>query len=975
MSLRLYLLGSPRIERDGRPVETDTRKAVALLAYLAVTGEYHSRESLAALLWPEMDDERARAGLRRTLSSLRSVVGDEVLYVTRDGLVLNPDSVWCDATLFLDITAAVHARTRAGEICVECVPEMETALALYRDHFMSGFSLRDSAGFDDWQLASAEQLRRTYSTALAWLVQMRSQTGELERALELARQWLAVDPLREDVHRWLMKLYAWSGAREAALLQYREAVRILDEELGVGPLPETTALHEAIQQGSLEPPAVMVQREAGSIPEPGSKGARVEPLPLIGRKSAWDNLLDLYSDVGTTGRLVAVVGEPGIGKTHLINKFLDHATRQGAATVAANCYEGESNLAYAPIAAALRALLGHPAAAERLSRTPGHWLAEALRLVPEMDVYLSESLPHPGPSAPGAQTRFFNGINEVFCHLLTGDRPGIFFLDDAHWADDASIDLLAYLSRRLAELPILLVLSWAEGSGSAAAAAGRLRRLLSEAQRSGMGRLIQLPRWRPSDVLQLVVEYESLRSDATGVTDRLYRETEGLPYFVVEYLAALSQAPDSWAMPQSVRDLLAGRLSGVDQTSLQILQTAAVIGRSFDYPTLLEASGRSEEEVVASLERLLAGSLIREVGGDGPSHDAAGEKPMGDLQYDFTHSQLRSLVYEDINLARRRLLHRRVAAVLQLRARGPQGEAFMSLIAAHFHLGGQDDMAADYFYRAGRHARNLFANREALEHFRTALALGHPDASGIHEAIGDLHTLLGEYQMALQAYESAAAQAPETDIGRLEHKLGHVYERRGNRELAESHYCAALDRYQLAGQASEQTRLTVDRSRVAYQSGRFDTSRSLAEKALAMAKRAGDTEAQAHAQNTLGILARQEGDTAAARAHLTHSLDLAEAAGATSVRVAALNNMARLLESEGQIDAALALLEEAITLCTREGDRHREAALYNHRADLLHRAGDEEASMVSLKQAVAIYAEIGIESGNWQPEIWKLTEW
>jgi tetratricopeptide (TPR) repeat protein len=91
--------------------------------------------------------------------------------------------------------------------------------------------------------------------------------------------------------------------------------------------------------------------------------------------------------------------------------------------------------------------------------------------------------------------------------------------------------------------------------------------------------------------------------------------------------------------------------------------------------------------------------------------------------------------------------------------------------------------------------------------------------------------------------------------------------------------------------------------------------------------------------------------------------------------VAALNNLARLHESEGRTGEALALLEQAIDLCMRQGDRHHQAALYNHRADLLHRAGREDEAMNSLKAAVAIYAEIGMESGDWQPEIWKITEW
>ncbi|MBX7253058.1 MAG: tetratricopeptide repeat protein, partial [Candidatus Promineofilum sp.] len=113
----------------------------------------------------------------------------------------------------------------------------------------------------------------------------------------------------------------------------------------------------------------------------------------------------------------------------------------------------------------------------------------------------------------------------------------------------------------------------------------------------------------------------------------------------------------------------------------------------------------------------------------------------------------------------------------------------------------------------------------------------------------------------------------------------------------------------------------------------------------------------------------------AARRHLEESLALAERAGATAVRVAALNNLARLRGAAGEIAAALELLELAIDLCARQGDRHREAALLNQRADWLHRAGREDEAMSNLKAAVAIYAEIGQESGGWQPEIWKLTEW
>lgn len=963
MTLRLFFLGPPRIERDGQQIEPDTRKAVALLAYLTVTGEYQTRDSLAALLWPEMDDEHARAALRRTLSSLRGVIGDAPLFVTRDGLGINPDSdLWCDVTEFERAVANIGRHAHAPNTpCPDCLAQLEAAVALYRDPFLSGFSLRDSAEFDDWQLAVVEQLRRSLTTALAWLVNSYSAAGHYAEAIGHARRWLAADPLREDAHRWLMQLHAWSGARDLALRQYREAVRVLDEELGVGPLPETTTLYEAIQENRLAPPAA---GGAAAIAEPAAAPAEspTPAPPLIGRESAWEALRRAYGDVTAAGRLVAVTGEPGIGKTRLVEAFLEWARGQGATTVAATCYEGEADLAYAPFAAALRALWRQPASTGRLAAVPARWLGEVARLAPELEDGI-----HPAPAGEsglaGAQARFFTAIGEVIGRLLSGavagqaSPPGVLFLDDAQWADAASLDLLAYLARRLGDLPLLLVVAWSE-----AGSAPRLRRLLTEAQRGGTGRTIALARWRPSDVLGLVAARAELSQQAAEITDRLYRETEGLPYFVVEYLNALAATPDSWTMPPSVRDLLAGRLAAVDQAELQLLQTAAAIGGSFDYSILWEASGRSEEEVVTGLERLLESGLIREAA-----------SANGDPRYDFSHHQMRSLVYEETNLARRRLLHRRVAGALQAQTRGARSDATASLIGQHYRLGGQDALAADFYRRAGDHARALYANREALGHYQTALALGHPAAAMLQEAVGDLYVLLGEYGAALRAYESAAAQTAPADLGRLEHKLGQLHERRGQWELADSHYCAALDHYRVEATASDLARLHGDRSRVTYRAGDLAGARTLAEQALELA--AGDAEAEAQAHNTLGILLRQAGEAAAARDHLERSLALAERAGKPAARVAALNNLARLRGAAGEIEAALALLEQAIALCARQGDRHHEAALLNHRADWLHRAGREDEAMHNLKAAVSIYAEIGMEAGDWQPEVWKLTEW
>jgi DNA-binding SARP family transcriptional activator/Flp pilus assembly protein TadD len=983
MGLSLTFLGPPRVEADGRAVELDTRKATALLAYLAVTGSYQRREALAALLWPEMDEDHGRAALRRTLSSLRAAVGDVYLNATRDGLSLNQETIACDVVAFERLAATARSHGHAGlSTCSDCLAALETAAGLYRDHFLAGFSLRDSAEFDDWQTAQTEYLRRELGNVLSALVAARTATGDYPAALAHAQRWLALDPLREEVHRALMQLHAWSGRRDAALRQYRAAVRILDEELGVEPLPETRALYEAIQEGRLPRPEAL--GPATGVPEADVPAAGVPaadahlPLPahpqtvaeslLIGRDDALEKLRAAYRESASGGRMAAIVGEAGIGKTHLVDAFLRQARAGGAHAVLAPCYEGEATLAFAPFTAALQALLRRQELASRLQTLPAYQQEEIARLLPELGI--GRAVAEAPPATPGAQARFFAAAAEVLCNLLAGPQPGILALDDVHWADAASIDLLAYIVRRQADLPMLVIVTWRDEPGDeAAAGAGRLRRLLAEAQRAGTGHLITLERWTAAEVAEaLTARTAGIERDG-ALAGRLYDETDGLPFFVTEYLALPPARAEGWTMPPTVRDLLLSRLDEVDQTGRQLLQTAAVIGRSFEYDTLREASGRSEDEVVAGLEALLARGLVREVAG------TPGDPGGGDLRYDFGHPQMRSLVYEDLHLARRRLLHRRVAAALQNRSRGPARDAGAALIGYHLRLGGQEPEAAVEYGHAGDFARCLYANREALEHYQTALALGHPDPAALYEHCGDIHTLLGQYSAALHAYESAAALAGDPAPARVEHKLGLVYERRGDWELAESHYAAARERWRVTGDTAALARLHGDWSRVVARAGDLPAAGSLAREALALAVTSNDAAAEAQAHNTLGILARQSGDLGAARDHLTHSLRLAEDRGDEGARVAALNNLARAQATGGNPEGALALIDHALEICARQGDRHHEAALRNHRADLLHQLGREDEALASLKAAVAIYAEIGLEAGDWQPEIWKLAEW
>ena len=682
--IELYLLGAPLLTLDSAPIQVDTRKAIALMAYLAVTGERHRRDALAALLWPDADQARARAALRRTLSTVKKALAGCGLRVDRETVVLDWDAdLWVDLVQFRSQKAEClgHAHGET-DVCDACLDPLQKALDLYRGDLLAGFTLRDSPAFDDWESTESESLRRDLADVLQRLAQRHSARGEFDRALAHTRRRLVLDLLDESVHRLLMQLYFWAGQRSAALNQYRECVRVLDRELGVAPLEETHALYQAIRsnQAPPSPVASAVAAQPGRVAaQPGklvhlpSAGALAVDYRLVGRSTEWATLLEIYASAGKSGRFVVVEGEAGIGKTRLVEEFLTHARARGAVTAVARCYRGQTDLAFAPFIELLGALVGPGRdSAGRLQAMPASWLGEASRLLPDL-VRPEGSGPGDRPlDSLGAQVRFFEAISQIVLTKCEGPAPAVIFFDDLHWADEASVDLLAYLVRRLHSQPLCIVATWRSED---VAVGHRLRLLLSECQRAGFAAALTPRRLNVRDVAELVkAASANLAQPHERLEERLHGWTDGLPFFVVEYLSTLIRGEaigrEEWPTPTTVKDLLITRLSTVDETGRQLVDTAAVIGRSFDLDILQEASGRGEDEVVASLEGLQQKRIVREV--------KAGEESWGLLRYDFQHEQLRALAYEGTSLARRKPPAPAAAPSVRVFG-GPECQAYCSI--------------------------------------------------------------------------------------------------------------------------------------------------------------------------------------------------------------------------------------------------------------------------------------------------------
>jgi DNA-binding SARP family transcriptional activator len=232
--IEVSLFGAPRVDRGGKAIEFETRKALAILAFLVVEGGRQARDRIATLLWPEADPERARGALRRTLSAIRTSEIGERLEADTAAVSLRHDGIGVDVLRFRELRAR---NDHSG------------AVAEYAGDFLAGFALRDAPEFEEWQTAQAGALRSELAGSLERLIHDERDVGHLPKALAHARRWLELDPLNETAHRELMRLHALTGDRSAAIRQYHEAVHLLDRDLGVAPLDETVTLYETIKEG------------------------------------------------------------------------------------------------------------------------------------------------------------------------------------------------------------------------------------------------------------------------------------------------------------------------------------------------------------------------------------------------------------------------------------------------------------------------------------------------------------------------------------------------------------------------------------------------------------------------------------------------------------------------------------------------------------------------------------------------------
>ena len=601
--LALMLLGSFQVILDGRPVAFAADKVRALLAYLAVESDrLHPRESLAGLLWPDYAESSARQSLNQALSSLRGAIGDRAaqppyLLITRDTLRFNPESDYQ-----LDLTELSQDLRAIRELqAPEAIARLQEVVTLYRGPFLEGFSLSDSAPFEEWATLKREEYSRRVLAALHRLVELHEREGNYEDAQRWARRQVELEPSDEGAQRQLMRALALGGQRNAALAQYEACRRLLADELGVEPAPETTALYEAIRSGALvtSPPtttgathnllpkadAILPFSESPRPPlsESPSLPVTESPRPLfVAREQELAHLEQWLAEaLRGQGRVGFVVGEPGSGKTMLLREFARWAMDTYPDLVVAggtgDAYtgSGDPDLPFRETLGMLAGDVGGPSAGGATSREQARRLralapatAEVLLergpelidlLVSGKDLLarlpqgalcrapledllrIKASAPAPGGPSP---TALLEQTAQVLL-TLAGQRPLLLLLDDLQWADGASINLLFHLGRRLAGAgqpsPRLMFLGAYRPEEVALGRGGErhpLEPVLAELRRLWADSILDLALAEGRTLVDALIDAEPHRL-GSEFRETLYRRTAGHALFAAELLRSL----------------------------------------------------------------------------------------------------------------------------------------------------------------------------------------------------------------------------------------------------------------------------------------------------------------------------------------------------------------------------------------------------------------------------------------------------
>lgn len=867
MAARLKLLGSAALIEDGAEAPLPADRRGCLLAYLAVEAGWVNRERLALLFWPDADESTAKRNLRQILLRTKRLRSQEDLEVTPDAVRW---SVASDVAEFRSALAAGDART---------------AVSVYGGALLAQFVVHDVGGFDAWLEGERDRLQLAFQDAGLGLAREQLTSGRFEEAARLLETLHASDPLAEDVLGAYVQALYLAGRRDAALAAYARFERQLSDELGLEPLETTRDVATRVRAGAV----LEIARPVNDV-----RRVSLSPSKLAGRGATRQALITADTPV------VLLHGEPGIGKSSLLDEALPGALRTKAT-------DGLEKLPYHPVVDLIRA---RPEFAAEL----GPYLEDLLRLVPELAPTVTPS-PIDSDNAKGR-------VAEAIARYVTA-AGGIIVIDDLQWADQATLEAVVYLASRGLRV---------YGAYRTAEAGPDLLRVLTALK--GERRLTEI-NVEPIDeaaVATLIADLMSRDEGPPAFSRRMWRQTGGNPMFVLETLRSLFESgrlrsdDSGWhtdvdsvtidyseiSVPDVIQEVIERRLEHLSGEATRLMEALAIARTRLHHNTLASVTGLSPRAVAEALDEAQASSFVTGM--------------------ELRHDLLREVIDARVPPARRRLLNGLIAEAIE-------GTADDAIVAEHWLAAEEYEGAVSAWSRKVGQLRTRGMQPAGIEMIESALQR-LPEQVNSLDLRFDLAMILKDLgDLAASGDRLAALRQEDLEPGmRLKVDLADAWLDYYGGSFKSS--AAKLD--QLLATAPDtfiDEQMSIDipllKASLARELGDADAAIRLLEP-VSKRLRAGPPSADLiNVLTSLATLLDQKGDNEAALEVHNEALTLAEHMGSPYLQMSCALNLVFCLADLGRLDEAIAIGEAALQL----GDYEAAIVLRNNLAATLVEAG------------------------------------
>jgi DNA-binding SARP family transcriptional activator/predicted ATPase len=962
--LEVSLFGTLSLKKNGELLQLPSSKdARHLLIYLLLNRKKtHPRASLLGVFWAEETESRARKALSQAIWHIRRYLPE----------LLNTDTLTLSISSEYPISIDIENFQKLTENHQATNSNLEEAIDLYRGDLLDGI-------YEEWALLEREYLHGVYLKTLEILIQKEIMDANYQKAIDLSQKLLEKDILRERTHREIMRLHYLLKRPKAALRQYKTCCELLEKELGVEPEAETKRLAEEIIRQSNED---IVPHLPQSTPKPQTIDfQREHPLSiaLVGREDERVAILQHVENIFKgKGGMLLLEGAAGIGKTRLLQEIARDAEWRGAQILWGQTQDIETLPAFAFIMNALNEGLTTLRISQLTDLIEPLWLQVLSLFIPKLSAEDSGSTTVPLLNPEQEQARLAEAVT-TFISTWGEITPLVLLLEDLHWADEDTLQLLPTLAERLREYAVLVVGTYrGEEMRTMPVKWEQLQRM----DRSGLLERHKLRKLDTQSSGELIQRCLGLSESAPAFENRIYQETDGNPLFILETLRTLqdegllTQTKDGgWQtpwdeetvdyaelpLPVMVEQLIARRLEWLSDDSRRALNIAAILGAEVDFSFLSAVFEADTKNLLEACRDLVIRQLLLET-------------PDG---YRFSHDKIRQVTRKEMNTEERISLHQRVISILK--EKSPKQ---IAALAYHAEQGELRDEAIEYYQEAAQQAENAHAYATALAHYEQAINLaekekfpeelyfdllaGHENTASLlgkrtaqAEDIEKMQTLAGDdeeklYQIALRKAKhqtQVSEYAASCEAAKQAFKLAQKLNDKGKECAALGALGSALslqgqtedslpplrDAIQLAteiGNTEQETQYRRALASALLGIRNYDEAKDELLDSLEMAKQGNNILEQAEIFNLLGIIYMERGESEKAQEVYEKSIEYCHQIGYLYGEARALINLGNLHYFQGRLDKTLKLYDQGINIFWRLGAKRGEVHVRLNRASI-----------------------------------------